>query len=319
MHIILVSNKLATARSIHLGWRHLALATIALIGLVFTTSSLFSYIAVRHAAEIRLPLLQDLLSTKSAAETQRSQEFVRENLNAMAVKIGQLQAQLMRLDSLSERVTKLSGLKPPEQQTTSDPLLRDGRGGPLIRAEPLAASDLQNALDNLSRQLEMRGDHLSMIESQLFDERLRKNMLPTTLPVAAQWISSYGWRIDPITGDRAMHEGVDFPTDVGTSVIAAAAGVVLNAERHPEYGNLLEIDHGNNLTTRYAHLSTILVKPGSVVRRGQKIGSVGNTGRSTGPHLHFEVRLHGMAQNPNQFLQSAASAGRAKSGLVARR
>ncbi len=117
----------------------------------------------------------------------------------------------------------------------------------------------------------------------------------------------------------AMHEGVDFPTDVGTPVIVAAAGVVLSAERHPEYGNLLEIDHGNNLTTRYAHLSTILVKPGAVVRRGQKIGEVGNTGRSTGPHLHFEVRLHGQAQNPNQFLKSAASGESIKPKLAARR
>lgn len=323
MHIILVSNKLATARSIQLGWRHLLLASAILFWLVFGTSSLFSYIAVRHAAEIRLPLLQDLLDTKTASETQRNQEFVRGNLNAMAVKIGELQAKMMQIDTLTERVTKLSGVKPVEQQggqgaQNAPGAFRDGRGGPLVQAVPMAADDLQRALDTLSRQLEARGDTLALIESQLYEERLRKNMLPTTLPVASQWISSYGWRIDPITGDRAMHEGVDFPTEVGTPVIAAAGGVVLSAERHPEYGNLLEIDHGNELTTRYAHLSSILVKPGTLVRRGQKIGAVGNTGRSTGPHLHFEVRLHGLAQNPGRFLQQATAGDSPKAVLALR-
>lgn len=304
MHIILVSSKLATAKSIHLGWRHLISAAAVFVALVFGTSSLFSYIAVRHAAEIRLPFLQDMLNAMNAAESQRSQEFVRGNLDAMAVKLGQLQAQLMRLDSLGERISVQSGLKPAEQREISE-AIRDGRGGPLIRAEPLSPADLQSALDNLARQLDTRADNLSMIESQLLDDRLRKKMLPTTLPVAVPWVSSFGWRIDPITGERAMHEGVDFPAEVGTPVIAAASGVVIGAENHPEYGNMIEIEHGNSLTTRYAHLSRILVKPGTLVRRGQKIGEIGNTGRSTGPHLHFEVRLHGQAQNPGRFLQSA--------------
>ena len=309
VHIILVSAQLATARSIHLGWRHLAFATAGFFALVITTASLFSYITVRHAAEIRLPFLQDLLSAKNAAETQRSQEFVRENLNAMAVKLGQMQAQLVRLDSLGERLSTLSGLKPAAEQRETDAALKDGRGGPLIEPTPMSPADLQTMLDNLSRQLDARGDSLSMIEFQLLDERLRKNMLPTTLPVATQWISSFGWRIDPITGERAMHEGVDFPADVGTQVIAAAAGVVASADTHPEYGNIIEIDHGNELSTRYAHLSKILVKPGSVVKRGQPIGMVGNTGRSTGPHLHFEVRLNGVAQNPGHFLAQASASG----------
>lgn len=314
VHIILVSAQLATARSINLGWRHLAFAVACFLALVIATASLFSYITVRHAAEIRLPFLQDLLSAMNAAETQRSQEFVRENLNAMAVKLGQMQARLVRLDSLGERLSTLSGVKPAEQRETVD-ALKDGRGGPLIQPTPMSTADLQTMLDTLSRQIDARGDSLSMIESQLFDERLRKNMLPTTLPVATPWVSSFGWRIDPITGERAMHEGDDFPADVGTPVIAAAAGVVVSAETHPEYGNLLEIDHGNGLSTRYAHLSKFLVKPGNVVMRGQPVGLVGNTGRSTGPHLHFEVRLNGVAQNPGRFL-AQASAGSAKFALA---
>lgn len=318
MHIILVSRQLATAKSIHLGWRHLALAAAGFSALVIITASLFSYITVRHAADIRLPFLQNMLSTMNAAETQRSQEFVRDNLNAMAIKLGQMQARLVRLDSLGERLSTLSGIKPVEKREAND-ALKDGRGGPLIKPTAMSTTDLQSMLDEVSRQLDTRGDDLSIIESLLLDERLHKSMLPTTQPVAAHWLSSsFGWRIDPLTGERAMHEGLDFPTDIGSQVVAAATGMVVSAEFHPEYGNLLEIDHGNGLTTRYAHLSKILVKPGSLVKRGQLIALVGNTGRSTGPHLHFEVRLHGVAQNPIRFLAQATTEGGAKLALSAR-
>ena len=102
-----------------------------------------------------------------------------------------------------------------------------------------------------------------------------------------------------------MHEGIDFIADSGTPIVAAAAGIVVAAERHPQYGNLVEIDHGNDLVTRYAHASRVLVKEGALVKRGQKIAEVGSTGRSTGPHLHFEVRFKGAAQNPSRFLQNA--------------
>lgn len=308
VHIILVSRRLATAKSIHLRWRHLALAVAAFFALVLTTASLFSYVTMLHAADLRLPFMQDMLSAINAAETRRSQEFVRDNLNAMAVKLGQMQARLVHLDSISERLSTLSGLKPAERDGAGTAPLKDGRGGPLVNPAALSAPDLQAILDDVARQLDVRGDELSMIESRLLDERLRRNMLPTTLPVTVPWISSFGWRIDPITGERAMHEGVDFPADIGTQVIAAATGMVLSAEFHPEYGNLLEIDHGNGLSTRYAHLSKIIVRPGSLVKRGQPVAMVGNTGRSTGPHLHFEVRMNGMAQNPARFLTQAAAA-----------
>ena len=306
MHIILVSDRLATAKSINLGWRHLIWGIAGFVGLVIGMSSLFSYVTMRHAAEIRLPFLQDMLRAMTAAETERSKEFVRENLNAMAVKLGQMQAQLTHLDSLGERLTKMSGALPADSRSNKVDHGSDRRGGPLVQPTPLSPADLQAALDELSRQIESRSDTLSMMESQLLDERVRKSMLPTTLPVTGQWnASSFGWRIDPFTGERALHEGVDFAADPGTPVYAAAAGVVITAERHPDYGNMVEIDHGNDLTTRYAHASKLLVKPGTLVRRGQQIALSGSTGRSTGPHLHFEVRLRGIAQNPNRFLESA--------------
>jgi lysostaphin len=135
---------------------------------------------------------------------------------------------------------------------------------------------------------------------------VRKKAMPTMMPVAAQYnASGFGMRIDPFTGQQAMHEGIDFIVDVGTPVVAAAGGVVQFAGFHPQYGNMIDIDHGNDLVTRYAHLLKILVKEGDVVQRGRHIADSGNTGRTTGPHLHFEVRFRGAAQNPTRFLLAA--------------
>jgi murein DD-endopeptidase MepM/ murein hydrolase activator NlpD len=305
VHIILVSDRMTTAKTLTLTWRHLVLGSGLLAASVIVLSTLFSYVTVRHAAELRLPFMQDMMRVVSAEETQKSRDYVRENLNAMAVKLGQMQAQLLRLDSLGERLASVSGIK--LQDTRPQAQDRDGRGGPLVNPSALSANELQQALDALSNQLETRTDTLTLLEAQLFEDRVRKARLPTTLPVDGTWnASAYGWRLDPFTGQRAMHEGVDFPSEVGTPIVAAAAGVVIAAERHPEYGLMIDIDHGNDLITRYAHASKLLVQPGAFVKRGQSIAAVGNTGRSTGPHLHFEVRIKGAAQNPNRFLQMAA-------------
>jgi murein DD-endopeptidase MepM/ murein hydrolase activator NlpD len=129
--------------------------------------------------------------------------------------------------------------------------------------------------------------------------------------------SRFGFRIDPFTGEKAMHTGLDFPAEVGTPILAAAGGVVIVQEYHAAYGNMVEIDHGNGLITRYAHASATFVKKGDIVKRGQKIASVGSTGRSTGPHLHFEVWVSGVPQDPQRFL--AAGEDLAKSQALAAR
>ena len=302
MHIILVSDKLATARTLVISGRHVVLSLIALTILVFSLSSLISYLAVQHAADVRLPVLNTLLRAIQTEETERRDETVRENLNVMAIKLGQMQAQLSRLDSLSDRLSHSVGLKPQDMRQVAD-----GRGGPLVREQPMTTPEIELLLEALSNQVEQRSDAMALIEAQVLEDRIRRSMLPTTLPVIANWnASTYGWRIDPFTGHRAMHEGVDFSAPAGTPIFAAAAGVVTNVEYHPQYGHLVEIDHGNDISTRYAHASAIHVQNGALVKRGQKIAAVGTTGRSTGPHLHFEVRVAGVAQNPNRFLQEAA-------------
>lgn len=310
MQIILVSNHMATARSITLTIRHLVVAITVLVLTVLMLSSLFSYLTMRHAAEIRLPFLQDMLRSISLDEEGKTHALVRESLANMAARLGQMQGQLMQLDSLGERLAGMAGIK---QKDAKGKVAREGSGGPLIRPESLSAASLQQALDDLARQVDARSETLAVLESRLLDERIRKNLLPTSIPVTEGVRSSnFGLRSDPLTGQAAMHEGIDFIAEPGTPIYAAAAGIVLNVERHPQYGNLVEIDHGDGLVTRYAHASLVLVKQGELVKRGQHIAAVGNTGRSTGPHLHFEVLLRGAPQNPARFLDMG-------SALLARR
>jgi murein DD-endopeptidase MepM/ murein hydrolase activator NlpD len=279
--------------------------TVFMALLVISLTLGLFWITVRHAAEVKLPLLDSLVSSAQEAQRRKTEEFLRENLNAMAVKLGQMQAQLMRLDALGERLSTLAGLKPGEFRFNEAP----GRGGAVSSIPPkdLSMAEFNRQLDQLSRQMENRSDSLGILESQLFDAKVKKKLMPTIPPVdAAYSASSYGWRIDPFNGMLAMHEGVDFPVDIGTPVFAAAGGVVIYSGPHPQYGFLVEIDHGNDFTTRYAHCSRVLVREGEVVQRGSKIAESGSTGRATGPHLHFEVRYRSVAQNPIRFLQATA-------------
>ena len=263
------------------------------------------YVTLRHAAQLKIPYLETVVLSAQAQESRRNEAFLRENLNAMAVKLGEMQAQLMRLDALGERLAALAGFKPSEFRFSETP----GRGGALSSSIPsknLSVGEFTQQMEQVARQMENRNDYLGILESQLFDAKVKKKLMPTIPPVEASWsASSFGWRIDPISGMQAMHEGVDFIADTGTPIFAAAGGLVTVAETHHQYGLTVEIDHGNDFMTRYAHASKLFVKPGDVVQRGRKVAEVGSTGRTTGPHLHFEVRYKGVAQNPARFLQAA--------------
>jgi murein DD-endopeptidase MepM/ murein hydrolase activator NlpD len=181
-----------------------------------------------------------------------------------------------------------------------------GQGGamPALSAPGLSLGDMTQQLELLTRQLDDRGDKLGILESLFRLDRAKQQFVPTMMPVEGGWYSSnYGWRIDPFTGQRAFHEGIDFMAEQGTAIRAAAGGVVAYSDFHPQYGNMIEIDHGNGLITRYAHASKREVKVGDVVLRGASIAKVGKTGRATGTHLHFEVRRRGAPQDPTRFLQ----------------
>lgn len=304
MHIILVSRRLTNAKSLTLSTRHLLGLAGALAMLMLLLSTGLFYLTLRHAAQLKIPYLEAVVLSAQAQESQRNEAYLRENLNAMAVKLGEMQAQLMRLDALGERLAALAGFKPSEFRFSETP----GRGGALtssVPPHPLSINEFNQQMASLARQMENRNDSLGILESQLFDAKVKKRLMPTIPPVEGSWsASSFGWRIDPITGMQAMHEGVDFIADTGTPIFAAAGGLVTVAESHHQYGLMVEIDHGNDFTTRYAHASRVFVKAGDLVQRGRKVAEVGSTGRTTGPHLHFEVRYKGVAQNPARFLQA---------------
>ncbi|MGQ0547050.1 MAG: M23 family metallopeptidase [Betaproteobacteria bacterium] len=302
MQIILISDRLAKARSVSLSLRHLVGSALLALGLVVGATAGLYWLTLRYAAEIRIPALQRLVLSAQEAEAERSRAFVQQNLNAMAVKVGEMQAQLTRLDALGERLSALAGVK--DFRFTEAPGV-GGAAPTLLPPQNLSLADFSQKLTMLSRQVESRNDMLGVLEAQLFEQAVKKKMMPTMMPVNAPYnASAFGQRVDPFTGQWAMHEGIDFLADQGSPIVAAAAGVVVFAGLHPQYGYMIDIDHGNDLVTRYAHASKLLVREGDVVQRGRKIAEVGSTGRSTGPHLHFEVLFRGAAQNPAKFLVS---------------
>ena len=268
--------------------------------LVIVAAIAMQYALVRLAPDRLASALPGIMQPQ---DRQNQLVYERSSMDAMAVRLGQMQARLQRLDALGGRLVKLTGMKPSEFQFDQLP----AQGGPLLSAKPLSAANLQQQLDALANMIDDRTDKLMALETLLRQNQLSEAMLPSSAPINVGWYTSnFGWRTDPFTGKSAMHEGVDYMAEAGTPIHASAGGVVVYADTHSQYGNMVEIDHGNDIVTRYAHASRLLVKVGQVVRRGDKIAEVGSTGRSTGNHLHFEVRYKGSAQNPVRFLHNAA-------------
>ncbi len=315
MQIIVVDKRLARARTITLTRRHAAMALSAVVLVVLLMSGMFSFLTVRAASLFPIPVVSDVISFVTRDAIERQDQRVRDNVDALARRLGEVQAQLLRLDALGERVSKAIGIRPEEFRFQDLP----GRGGALPGSDSMTLQDLDVELERFSRSVDQRADYLAVIEAEMQSHQVREALLPNSKPLADGFVGSgFGWRTDPFTGRMARHEGMDFAAPPGTPIHAAAGGVVLLAEFHPEYGNVVEIDHGNQLMTRYAHALRLGVRPGDLVKRGQKIAEVGSTGRSTGPHLHFEVHSKGVAQNPSRFLsrpgnllqQRAASAAK---------
>ncbi|HEY5801022.1 MAG TPA: M23 family metallopeptidase [Burkholderiaceae bacterium] len=307
MQIIVMHPRFASAKSVTLRTRHVVGLALGLLLLVLLLAYGMYYVTLRLASDMRLPFMQELAATAAQDNSQKQDRYVKENLTVMAMKIGEMQAQLMRLDALGERVQGLSGVKPEEFNFKQLP----GRGGADPRAvtgaQTLSISQLQLALDGLAKDLEHRADYMNVVETALMTDKMRSKLLPTIVPVNVAYnASGFGWRLDPFTGRNAFHEGIDFSSNTGTPIVAAAGGVVIAAEYHPQFGNTLQIDHGNDIVTRYAHASRLLVKSGDIVKRGQHVADIGSTGRSTGSHLHFEVHVKGVPQNPHKFLSAGA-------------
>lgn len=236
-------------------------------------------------------------------EIENTRLRAQENLEALAVRVGRMQAHVIRLDALGKRLTQMADLEDGEFDFDTAP----PRGGPELEVErgPVDGEDFLNGLDGLTVQLDDREQQLGVLESLLLDRNLQKQVYPAGRPVKAGWISSfYGGRRDPFTGRRARHEGVDFAGREGAPVVAVGAGVVSWSADRYGYGNMVEVSHGNGFVTRYAHNKANLVAVGDKVKKGQVIALMGSTGRATGPNLHFEVIRNGRTVDPLDYIKA---------------
>ena len=297
MHLIITDAWLAKSRAIYLsGTRLVVVGFLAALVLMMVAAGLYHWVFLKGARE-GWPVVGSMVKLVVKDEFEQRDRFMRENLDVMAKRLGEMQAKMIQLEALGERVSGLAGVNPGDIKSTM------GSGGALVGSRSLTMEELRATLADLDKITDQRVDLMTLMESRLFDQKIKKLMIPTQQPVVGGILgSSFGWRIDPVNGQSALHTGLDFPSNQGTPILAAAGGVVVAQEYHPAYGNMVEIDHGNDLVTRYAHASKIFVKKGDLVKRGQKIAEVGSTGRSTGSHLHFEVLVQGVFQDPQKFL-----------------
>ncbi|WP_088284911.1 M23 family metallopeptidase [Ideonella sp. A 288] len=313
MQIMITHGTLARTRVLQFSrWRLLA-AGAALVALLVLASGTVYHFVFLKAVRDGWPVVSQLVRPIVQDELAQRERFMRDNLDAMAQKVGEMQARLMKLEVVGERVSGLAGVKASELLAPAQPPSAaqgrpGGQGGPYLPLRRAGFDELNSALSQLEQRADSGGDLFTLVESRLMESRLQQLLVPSIAPVDVAVGSGFGVRADPITGRAALHAGLDFPADPGTPILAAAGGVVMADEWHPQYGQLLEIDHGRGLATRYAHVSKLHVRRGDVVRRGQHVADVGNTGRSTGPHLHFEVLVDGVPQDPARFLTGRASA-----------
>jgi biotin carboxyl carrier protein len=299
MQLIITDAWLAKSHAIHLSGTKLVLALVGLsLALMLISLGMYHWVFLKGARE-GWPVIGTLVRLVVKDEFAQRDRFMRENIEVMAKKLGEMQAKMLQLESLGERVSGLAGVNP------ADIRLKPGQGGALVAGRDLSLEELQATLSDLDQVANQRTDLMTVMESRLFEQKIKKMMVPTQQPVQGGNLgSAFGWRIDPLSGTSALHTGLDFPAEQGTPIYSAAGGVVVTQEYHVQYGNMIEIDHGNDLITRYAHASRVFVKKGDLIKRGQKLAEVGTTGRSTGPHLHFEVLVQGVPQDPQKFLNA---------------
>ena len=232
-------------------------------------------------------------------------------IDAMAVRMGQLQSQLLRLDALGERLVEMGRLDKGEFSFEEPPAM----GGP----ETLGAANQESALpdllaemQSLEEMIDSRQHQLALVEDLIMNSNLEESLHPAGRPIKKGWISSYfGMRNDPFSGKRALHKGMDFAGKEGSEVVAVAAGVVTWAGKRYGYGTMVEINHGKGTVTRYGHNKEVLVQVGDRIKQGQVIATMGSSGRSTGPHVHFEVLKNGKAVNPTKYIRSKRSSNEA--------
>lgn len=304
MKIIIVDQKHGETKSLVLkGWAKVALS-ICLLGVPVVLGYYgYHFSAVRNADFYKDEATQawmDELESQRASVEQIRQEALAQ-LQALTLRMANLQARILRLDALGQRLTEISDLDDGEFDFSQAPAI----GGPADQDEErVEVPDFLQALDNLTREIEDKQQQLELLDSLLAEQQIQDDTFLAGRPINRGWISStYGRRIDPFTGKLAWHAGIDFATGrTGIDVKAVASGVVTYAGEKQGYGQMVKVNHGNGYETLYAHDEKLLVKPGDIVKKGQVIALSGNTGRSTGPHVHFEVHKNGRVVDPSSYV-----------------
>jgi murein DD-endopeptidase MepM/ murein hydrolase activator NlpD len=312
MQVLITHTGFSNSRVLSFSHGQLVAALLVLMVVLLATSGLIYHFIFLKAAREGWPVVSQIVRLVVVDEMAQRDRFMRENLDAIAQKVGEVQAKLVKLEAMGERVMGFAGVKAEELGPLKRPTGQGGAGGPYLPLQQPSLKQLQGAVDGLVVAVDQNTDIFTLMEARLQESRLQALLIPSVAPVNVGVGSGFGVRTDPFNGRASLHTGLDFPAEVGTPIQAAAGGIVTSAEWHAAYGNTLEIDHGNGLVTRYAHCSSIEVERGAFVKRGQLVARVGNTGRSTGPHLHFEVLVDGAPHDPARFLAQGRQAGAPK-------
>lgn len=301
MNVIFFSRREGRAR--HLNLAHpLTLCIVVLLSVSFLTGifAVGEQFGEHHMS--RMALLRPAAAFRAEqAQIEQLRGQMQDKVDALAMRLGLLDANIIRLNALGKRLTAMANINSREFDFDHDPPLGGPEDG--ATAHVAAMSTLTGMIDNLSQTIDQRSAQFNALANVMLGRQLSAEIRPSGRPVQNGYISSgFGDRMDPFTGEQGVHKGVDFAAPAGTDVLAVAAGVVTWAGPREGYGNLVEVEHGKGYATRYAHNSVVLVKVGDEVQRGQAIARVGSTGRSTGPHVHFEVLRGGLQVNPMSFV-----------------
>jgi len=251
VHIIITDAWLARSKALHLnGFKLIGVGMLASLLLMLASIATYHWFFLEGVRQ-GWPGFASVARLVHQSEVDSKDAYMRANLDAMARKLGEMQARMVQIDSLGERVAGLAGLNPAEFKNAP------GSGGSLVASRDISMQELMQALDSVEVSSGSRVDWLTVVESRLFDQKIQQTLIPTEKPVEGVQVgSAFGFRIDPITGRSALHTGLDFPADVGTPILAAAGGVVVVQEYHAAYGNMIEVDHGNDLKGRHRQART---------------------------------------------------------------
>jgi murein DD-endopeptidase MepM/ murein hydrolase activator NlpD len=302
MNLIIASKFLKAPKKFSFGDPKVA-ATAAALLLATVAGAFGAGFALRGsdaAANAEVAQLKQELAGQRQ-ELKAAREDAQREINAVAARLGELQAQSNRLNALGERLTRDGKISDGEFDFGHAPGMGGAEG-----SEDMPAGDLLKGLDQLQEKFDRSGEQLSVLESMMYNQQLQLAAIPNNRPSTGYITSGFGTRSDPFTGGVAHHMGIDFSARTGDPVLAAAGGVVSFAGVKSGFGNVVEVDHGNGYSTLYGHNSKLIVRAGDIVRAGQQLARAGSTGRSTGPHVHFEVHVNGRPVNPRQFLDKVS-------------